>query len=146
MSATTIRRLNAGDRDRWVGLWQAYNVFYRRTVEDRVTRRLWGELLQPDREPYGFAAELDGQLVGFAHYFFVYSTSNWNPRCYMQDLFADPDIRGRGVGRRLIEAVYAEADRHEASQTYWLTQDFNETARRLYDRLAKPTPFVKYQR
>jgi GNAT superfamily N-acetyltransferase len=43
------------------------------------------------------------------------------PRCYMQDLYADQEARGRGVGSALIEAVYAEADRHNASQTHWLT-------------------------
>jgi GNAT superfamily N-acetyltransferase len=64
----------------------------------------------------------------------------------MQDLFVDPNIRGRGTGRALIEAVYAEADRHEAAQTWWLTQDFNEAARKLYDKVARPTPFMKYQR
>lgn len=146
MSETVIRRLNAGDGKRWAELWQGYNGFYQRTVEERVTQRLWDQLLDEKGEPYGFVAEHDGKLVGCTHYFFVYSTSNWNPRCYMQDLFTDPAVRGKGVGRLLIEAVYAEADHHEASQTYWLTQDFNTTARRLYDRVARATPFIKYQR
>lgn len=141
-----IRRLAPGDRDRWADLWEGYNVFYKRTVEDRVTHRLWSSLLDEGREPYGFGVECDGELAGFAHYFFVHSTSDWSPRCYLQDLYADAALRGRGLGRALIEAVYAEADRHEASQTYWLTQEFNDTARRLYDRVATATPFIKYQR
>lgn len=146
MSETIIRRLNAEDGKRWAELWQSYNEFYERTVEERVTLRLWKQLLDENSDTYGFAAEYDGKLVGFTHLFFVYSTSNWNPRCYMQDLFADPIVRGKGVGRMLIEAVYTEADRRDASQTYWLTQDFNTTARRLYDKVARATPFIKYQR
>jgi hypothetical protein len=53
---------------------------------------------------------------------------------------------GAGVGRALIEAVYAEADRDGCPNVYWMTQEFNETARRLYDRIATLTPFVKYSR
>jgi GNAT superfamily N-acetyltransferase len=146
MSFPIIRRFAEGDRERWQALWQDYNAFYKRSVENRVIERLWSRLINGGGEPFGFAAEADGRVVGLAHYFFVFSTCDWNRRCYMQDLFTDPNVRGRGIGRALIEAVYAEADRHEAAQTWWLTQDFNETARKLYDRVAKPTPFIKYQR
>jgi len=146
MTEITVRRFAPGDRARWETLWQGYNTFYKRSVEQRVTDRLWSRLAENSGEPFGFAAELGGEVVGLAHYFFVSSSSDWAPRCYLQDLFADPEIRGKGVGRALIEAVYSEADRHEAAQTYWLTQDFNETARKLYDKLAHATPFIKYQR
>ncbi|WP_159586195.1 GNAT family N-acetyltransferase [Chelativorans xinjiangense] len=146
MSGIVIRRFSAEDRPRWDALWRDYNVFYKRSVEDRVSERVWSRLLDNAGEPYGFAAEIGGVLVGFAHYFFVFSTSDWNPRCYMQDLYTDPAARGQGIGRALIEAVYEEADREGAAQTYWLTQEFNHTARKLYDRVARLTPFVKYQR
>jgi GNAT superfamily N-acetyltransferase len=146
MTEIKIRRFVPQDRAHWETLWQGYNTFYKRSVEPRVTDRLWSRLLENSGEPFGFAAEIDGRAVGLAHYFFFSSTSEWNPRCYLQDLFADPAIRGKGIGRALIEAVYAEADKHEAAQTYWLTQDFNETARRLYDRIGHATPFIKYQR
>jgi GNAT superfamily N-acetyltransferase len=146
MSEVTIRRFASSDRERWDALWQDYNKFYKRSIEHRVTERLWSRLIAGSGEPFGFAADMNGNVVGLAHYFFVFSTSDWTPRCYMQDLFVDPNIRGRGTGRALIEAVYAEADRHEAAQTWWLTQDFNEAARKLYDKVARPTPFMKYQR
>ena len=45
-----------------------------------------------------------------------------------------------------MEAVYAEADTRGADQVYWLTQDSNATARKLYDQVAKATPFIKYRR
>lgn len=57
-----------------------------------------------------------------------------------------PEMRGAGVGRALIEAVYAAADAHHAGSVYWLTQEFNHTARKLYDRIGVQTPFIKYQR
>ena len=57
-----------------------------------------------------------------------------------------PDARGTGAGRALIEAVYAEADAAGTPNVYWLTQEFNVIARRLYDRVGRATPFVKYVR
>ena len=50
------------------------------------------------------------------------------------------------MGRKLIEAVYAAADAEGAPGVYWLTQDFNKTARQLYDRIGTVTPFIKYAR
>ncbi|NBR52487.1 MAG: GNAT family N-acetyltransferase [Rhodobacteraceae bacterium] len=64
----------------------------------------------------------------------------------MQDLFVDPSVRGGGVGQSLIEAVYADADENDAAQTFWLTTTTNKAARKLYDRVASMTPFVKYRR
>jgi GNAT superfamily N-acetyltransferase len=68
------------------------------------------------------------------------------PVCYLQDLYADREVRGRGVGRALIEAVYAAADAAGAPSVYWLTQEFNTEARRLYDRIGRVTPFIRYNR
>jgi len=51
-----------------------------------------------------------------------------------------------GIGRKLIEAVYDAADKAGSPSVYWLTQDFNSTARTLYDRTGVLTPFIKYQR
>jgi hypothetical protein len=42
--------------------------------------------------------------------------------------------------------VYTSADALGADEVYWLTQEFNATARRLYDQVAKATPFIKYRR
>ena len=66
--------------------------------------------------------------------------------CYLQDLYADPSVRGTGVGRQLIEAVYTAADAAGAPSVYWTTQDDNVAGRRLYDRIGQVTNFIKYQR
>lgn len=146
MSTIEIRRATEADEQEWHLLWRGYNEFYQREVESRTTDRVWDALKGETGEPFGFVAAHDGKVVGFAHYFYLRSTSDWGPRCYMQDLFADPSIRGRGVGRALIEAVYADADKHDAAQTYWLTTASNKMAQKLYDRVASMTAFVKYRR
>lgn len=50
------------------------------------------------------------------------------------------------IGHKLIEAVYAQADTDGCPAVYWLTQDFNAEARKLYDRVGVLTPFIKYAR
>jgi GNAT superfamily N-acetyltransferase len=92
------------------------------------------------------AADEAGRALGIAA--LVFHRSTWSPSwyCYLEDLFVAPAARGTGIGRALIEATYAEADRRGASRTYWATQEKNETARTLYDRLGQLTDFVQYRR
>ena len=52
---------------------------------------------------------MTGALCGIAHYLFHRSTTRIELTCYLQDLFTAPAARGRGVGRALIEGVYARA-------------------------------------
>ena len=112
-------------------------------VYDSTFSRLLGD---DPRDFNGMVAECDGRIIGLVHYLFHRHGWKVEDVCYLQDLYALPEMRGMGVGRALIEAVYAAADRQGAPQVYWLTQTFNDTARRLYDRIGVATPFIKYQR
>lgn len=141
-----IRPLKADDRAQWDVLWTGYLHFYRHHLTPEVTEGAWTRLLDPRSRLHGLVAERDGALLGFVHYQFHPST--WSPRdyCYLEDLYVDPAGRGGGVGRSLIRAVYAEADRMQAATVYWLTQEFNAEARALYDTLARRTSFIRYER
>ncbi len=143
----TIRPLTAADRSDWDQLWQGYLRFYESDVPADVTALTWQRILDPEATIHAFcAATPDGKLLGIVHYLFHPVTWAAGPRCYLEDLFTAPDARGTGVARALIEAVYAAADQRGTDQVYWLTQEFNTTARRLYDQVAKATPFIKYRR
>ncbi|MGC9371450.1 MAG: GNAT family N-acetyltransferase [Paracoccaceae bacterium] len=147
MSELTIRPLRAEDEADWRRLWTAYLEFYESSVPEEVYATTFRRLLGDDPRDYnGLLAVLDGRPVGLAHYLFHRHGWKIEDVCYLQDLYADPEVRGRGIGRALIEAVYARADAAGAPSVYWLTQDFNTTARHLYDRVGQLTPFIKYQR
>lgn len=145
-----IRPLEAGDEAEWRRLWTAYLDFYESSVPEDVYRSSFRRMLAGNAgEPYefrGLVALVDGKPVGLVHY--VFHRHGWKIEnvCYLQDLYADPQVRGLGIGRALIEAVYAAADAEGCPSVYWLTQDFNETARKLYDRIGQVTPFIKYSR
>ncbi len=147
MNDLTIRPLEQADHAEWRRLWTAYLEFYKTSVPEEVYRTTWERLFdEGEYEPSGLIAEVGGRPVGLVHYIFHRTCWSVKNNCYLQDLYADPAARGKGVGRALIEAVYARADQADAANVYWMTQDFNETARKLYDRVAKLTPFIKYQR
>lgn len=142
-----IRPVARDDHARWRKLWTGYLEFYETTVSDAVYDTTFARLLSDDPwMPSGRLAWMDGQAVGLVHY--LYHAHCWRVErvCYLQDLYAAPEARGTGIGRALIEAVYAEADADGAPTVYWTTQDHNVTARQLYDRIATLTPFIKYQR
>ncbi|MFY0690903.1 MAG: GNAT family N-acetyltransferase [Paracoccaceae bacterium] len=142
-----IRALSPEDKTEWRRLWTAYLAFYETSVSEEVYETYFGRLLGDDPQDYTcLIAEVDGKPVGLVHYLFHRHGWKIENVCYLQDLYADPDMRGTGVGRALIEAVYAAADAAGAPGVYWLTQDFNLTARQLYDRIGTVTPFIKYNR
>lgn len=142
-----IRPLAAADRDAWAPLWQGYLDFYKTDLAPEITDVTWNRLLDPEEDMHCLVAENDaGEMIGIVHYLYHRVTWAVADRCYLEDLFVTESARGTGAGRALIEAVYAAADERGADQVYWLTQDFNEEGRRLYDRVGRVTPFIKYQR
>jgi len=142
-----IRPITQADKDEWRRLWTAYLEFYESSVSDEVYNTTFARLLSDDHpDQNGLLAVENDKPVGLVH--FIYHPHNWRLEdvCYLQDLYADPDMRGKGIGRKLIEAVYAAADARGCPSVYWLTQDFNTEARKLYDRIGTLTPFIKYSR
>lgn len=146
-SSLVIRPLRASDRPEWAEMWTGYLEFYETSVGQDVYDTTFARLLGEDPQDFNcLVAETDGGLVGLTHYLFHRHAWKVENVCYLQDLYARPETRGTGVGRALIEAVYAAADAAGAPSVYWLTQEFNETARRLYDRIGVCTPFIRYNR
>lgn len=142
-----VRPLEAKDEKRWRELFDGYVRFYKAEVPAEIVDLTWLRLLRQDDNMVGLVAvEETGEPAGFAA--LVFHRSTWSPTyyCYLEDLFVDPALRGKGVGRALIEATFAEADRRGATRTYWATQRENAAARALYDRLAHLSEFVQYRR
>ena len=137
-----VARLGADDRAAWQRLAEGYKSFYETAATDADYQRTW-QRLQAEDAVHALGARLDGALVGIAHYFFHVGV--WTSDvCHLQDLFVDPAVRGRGVARALIAAVADEARAHGAARFYWHTRASNETARRLYDQVARHDGFIRY--
>lgn len=142
-----IRPLQAADFAAWQGLWAEYLAFYGTSVPEAVFASTFGRLLGDDQRDFNaLLAVQDGTPVGLVHFLFHRHCWRIENVCYLQDLYASPSVRGTGVGRQLIQAVYAAADQSGIQNVYWLTQDVNHAGRQLYDRVGTLTNFIKYQR
>ena len=109
-------------------------------------RSTWERFFDPAEPVHALVAARGAELVGLVHYLFHRSTIMIAPTCYLQDLFTRAQERGRGVGRALIEAVYARAREAGTGRVYWLTHETNQVARRLYDSLAERSGFIVYRK
>ncbi|MCF1436009.1 GNAT family N-acetyltransferase [Agrobacterium vitis] len=141
-----VRPLTNDDEADWRRLWRAYLAFYETELPEEIYATTFARLTgQGAGEFRGFLAVAGGKAVGLSHYVFHRSCWYIADVCYLQDLYVDPEVRGLGIGRALIAAVNAAAAEAGAGKVYWMTQEFNSTARRLYDQVADKTPFIIYQ-
>src|SRR5580692_9428443 len=144
-----IRDIQSSDFDQWKPLWDGYNGFYGRKDEtalpDAVTNMTWSRFFDSYEPVHALVAEQAGQLLGLVHFLFHRSTISITPTCYLQDLFTHESARGKGIGRSLIEEVYKLAHQAGSSRVYWLTHETNETAMKLYDKVAEKSGFIVYR-
>ena len=141
-----IRFAVPADFEQWLPLWEGYNTFYQRKVPLEVTRMTWSRFFDAYEPMHAVVAERSGKLLGLVHYLFHRNTAMLAPTCYLQDLFTMDETRGQGIGRALIEAVYDRAQAAGSPRVYWMTQESNTTARRLYDKVAERSGFIQYRR
>jgi GNAT superfamily N-acetyltransferase len=143
-----IRPIERSDHAAWLPLWDGYNAFYGRegvkAVDPKITQTTWERFFDPNEPVQALVAELDGQIVGLAHYLFHRRTMALESICYLSDLFTLPHLRGKGIGRALIEGVYEAARAAGSKRVYWQTNENNEAGRMLYDKLAKHAGFIVY--
>jgi GNAT superfamily N-acetyltransferase len=167
----TVRPVAPADFDKWLLLWQGYNLFYGRpSLPAEITQMTWSRLFDAYEPVHALVAERsmavtdvsdrdvsdqdvsdqegpdkDNELLGLVHYLFHRSTIHIAPVCYLQDLFTTEAARGQGVGRALIEGVYDRARLAGSPRVYWQTHETNSTAMHLYDKVAERSGFVVYR-
>ena len=141
-----IRPVSAADHAAWLPLWQGYLDFYQSELPATTSALTWQRFLDPVEPMHAALAWRDGQALGLVHWIFHRSCWTRGDYCYLQDLFVAEGRRGDGIGRRLIEHVYAEARAVGAARVHWLTHESNSNAMPLYDRIAERSGFVQYRK
>ena len=142
----SIRDIRATDRPTWNVLWAGYLAFYETDLASEITDTTFARFLDPAEPMFALIAEDETGLLGFAHCVLHRGTWARSDLCYLEDLFVSANARGKGVGRALIEAVYARADALKCARVYWLTHETNTGARALYDQVARHLGFIQYRR
>lgn len=142
-----IRPLTADDRDAWNPLWEGYLRFYKASIAPATSEMTFARLTGGSEPMGGFLAiDAEGRAVGLVHWILHRSCWTVGDYCYLQDLFVSENQRGGGVGRALIEAVYAKAAEEGAARVYWLTHETNTTAMTLNDKVAERSGFIQYRK
>ena len=141
----TIRAIEEKDKDQWLKLWAGYLEFYKSTISSEQTELTWKRLINNELKMFGFVAESEEGVIGFTHCLFRPSTWTETDYCYLEDLFVDPNIRGKGIGRALMNKVFELAKEKNSKRVYWTTQEFNKTARVLYDSITPVSEYVQYR-
>jgi GNAT superfamily N-acetyltransferase len=95
---------------------------------EALRRHLFGE----PRCAQVLLAEWDGQVAGFALYFFNYSTFLCRPGLYLEDLFVREAFRRRGIGASLLRRLEQCARECGCGRLEWAVLDWNEAAQRFY--------------
>jgi GNAT superfamily N-acetyltransferase len=143
-----VRSAESSDYAAWRPLWDGYNQFYGRhgdtALPEAITEILWHRLLAANEPMFALVALRELKIVGIAHYLFHRSTTRIENLCYLNDIFTPPELRGQGIGRALIDGVYAEALKAGSKRVYWHTQEGNAAGRQLYDKVAKHYGFIVY--
>lgn len=143
-----VREIAREDKAQWRPLWEGYNSFYGRVgdtaLPDEITSQTWERFFDTSDSVNAVVAEINGAIVGIAHYVYHPSTTRLHDVCYFQDLFTCKDFRGKGIGGDLIRAVYRKAQEAQCSRVYWTTHSTNVVGQALYDKLAKNLGFIVY--
>jgi GNAT superfamily N-acetyltransferase len=144
----TVRPIERDDYEQWRPLWDGYNAFYGRSEQtalpENITVATWARFFNPAEPVHALVAATDGRLVGLTHYLYHRSTTRLHDVCYLQDLYTQPSLRGKGVGRQLIQGVYEAARAAGCTRVYWQTHTSNAPGRLLYDKVANHGGFIVY--
>jgi len=146
--ALTIRRARTADAQVVLNLITELARFEREEDSVKVTVEALTEQMQRENPPFACAiAEVDGMPIGFALYFFAYSTWEGKQTLYLEDLFVLPQHRGTGAGGSLMSYLASVATENDCARFEWSVLDWNETAIGFYNRIgAKPvTGWMRYR-
>ena len=131
----------------WEALYAGYAAFYKVTQTPEMRAKVWSWIMDPAHETKALVAEDDeGRAIGLAHYRPYARPLSASTGGFLDDLFVDPALRGQRVADALIEAL-AEIGRERGwSVIRWITADDNYRGRGVYDRLAKRTTWITYDK
>ena len=141
-----VRQIQVGDKSAWQELYFDYLKFYETSPSDVNSELLWDRLTNPEPQIQALVAEANGVVIGIAHFHYQLSTWSDTSYCYLEDLYVAEDARENGVAKALIQQVQELAIKQGCTELFWITKESNTTARRLYDKVANLSDFVRYEK
>lgn len=139
-----IRAVTDADRPAWDALYAAYAQFYDVAQTPDMRARVWGWLHDPAHQVNGIVADVDGVIVGIAHFRPFARPLAASTGMYLDDLYVLPAARGTGAAGALIDTIKVDATARGHSTLRWFTNAGNARARGLYDKVAVAGDWITY--
>ena len=134
-----IREIQLKDKERWEKLYKGYADFYKVEMNNQILQTVWNWLNDKNHELKGIGYEVDGKIVGLAHYRKLLSPLKGKYIGYLDDIFVDPEYRGKKIGKKLLNKIKEISKASDWNLVRWQTDEDNFTAKKLYDKVAIKT-------
>ena len=140
-----IRKLEDKDKEIWAKLYNGYAKFYKVTMNTGILDTLWGWIHDETHDVNAICYELDGKIVGIVHYRTMPRPIKGQYIGFLDDLFVEPDFRGQKIAQKLINHLQSLSKDNNWDGIRWITHSSNESAKKLYDKIANNTGFELYE-
>jgi len=140
-----IRKLMQKDKENWAKLYNGYAKFYKVTMNKGILDTLWSWIQDETHNVKGICFELDGKIVGIAHYRTMPRPIKGQYIGFLDDLFVEPEFRGQKIAQKLISNLKSLSKINNWNGIRWITHSSNQNAKKLYDKIANNTGFELYE-
>ena len=140
-----IREIQLKDKERWEKLYKGYADFYKVEMNNEILQTVWNWLKDKNHELKGIGYEIDGKIVGIAHYRKLLNPLKGKYIGYLDDIFVDPKYRGQKIGRKLLDKIKEISKVSGGNLVRGQTDEDNFTAKKLYDKVATKTKKNVYE-
>ena len=140
-----IRKIQLKDREQWECLYRGYADFYNVEMTKKILEIVWNWLHSDNHELSGIIYEVDGNIVGFAHYRRMPRPLRGKDIGFLDDLFVEPKYRGKKIGEKLLNELNRISKSKNWDLVRWITHNDNFRAKSLYDRVAEKTKWDLYE-
>jgi ribosomal protein S18 acetylase RimI-like enzyme len=140
-----IRKIELKDKKNWSKLYNGYADFYKVPMNKGILDTLWGWILDERHIINGICYEVEGKIVGIAHYRTMPRPIKGQYIGFLDDLFVDQEFRGQKIAQKLISHLKSLSKANNWNGIRWITHSSNENAKKLYEKIANNTGFELYE-
>ena len=141
----SLRKIKPADKKQWVNLYKSYANFYKVEINEKILQTVWNWLFDKSHEVEGLVYEVNENIVAFAHYRRMPRPLKGQNICFLDDLFVDPDYRGKKIGEKILNELKKISKSKGWDLIRWITHKENIRAKSLYDRVAQKTSWDLYE-
>ena len=140
-----IRKLERKDKENWIKLYCGYAKFYKASMNNEILNTLWNWIHNKNNVVNGICYELEGKIVGTAHFRTMPIPIKGQYIGFLDDLFVEPKYRGQKIAQKLISHLKSLSKANNWNGIRWITHSSNNNAKKLYDKIANNTGFELYE-